>query len=378
MHIVIDGRHIQDHFPGIGRYCYNLVRALGRLPGNERLTVLHNPTAPNTRYDIASLSVPGRVDLAPCSVPTFSIREQTHLAVLLRELMAQGYHSAHYVMPYRLPCAGLFTFHDAIGRVYPSALPWGASRLLYRVTTWLAVRAATRIIVPSQATRTDLLRLYGAPVSRVVVVPYAADPRFAPQPRERVAAAGERYGLPARYVLYVGINKPHKNLAGLVEAWGRADAGARAGCALVIAGPEDPRYPEARLKAESPGLKDSVRFLGDVPEADLPALYSGATLFAFPSLYEGFGLPVLEAMACGVPVLSSSASSLPEVAGDAAVLLPPADVPAWAEAIQSLLNDRARLDAMRQASLAQAARFSWERAATQTMQVYRDATGGPR
>jgi alpha-1,3-rhamnosyl/mannosyltransferase len=170
----------------------------------------------------------------------------------------------------------------------------------------------------------------------------------------------------------VGSNKPHKNLPRLVEAWATMPATVdRQAAALVIAGHWDARYPEARRLAEERGLTGRVRFLGPVAEVDLPALYGGAELLAFPSLYEGFGLPVLEAMASGSPVLCSHSSSLLEVAGDAAILVDPLDVSAIAAGLARALGDPALRRELRLAGLARAAMFSWERTAQLTLDVYR-------
>ncbi|MCJ7668150.1 MAG: glycosyltransferase family 4 protein, partial [Anaerolineae bacterium] len=162
-------------------------------------------------------------------------------------------------------------------------------------------------------------------------------------------------------------NKPHKNLARLVEAFAEVKTERK----LVLAGKEDPRYSEAHEVTKQLGLQDRVVFLGQVSEDDLPALYSGAALFVFPSLYEGFGLPLLEAMACGVPAISSSTSSLPEIAGQAAVMVDPLDLSQLARALERVLGDSNLRASMREEGLKQAARFSWERTAKETLAVYR-------
>jgi alpha-1,3-rhamnosyl/mannosyltransferase len=178
--------------------------------------------------------------------------------------------------------------------------------------------------------------------------------------------------LPDRYVLYFGSNKPHKNVPRLVQAFAQARIEAQGSrIELVVAGHWDERYPEAKQAAERLGLKDTVKFIGPVKDADLPALYGGAELFVFPSEYEGFGLPVLEAMACGAPVVCSSRSSLPEVAGDAALLCDPQDVESLARTIEQALTDRDLRAALQQRGLARAAQFSWEQAAQRTLGVYR-------
>ncbi|MFN3762132.1 MAG: glycosyltransferase family 4 protein, partial [Anaerolineae bacterium] len=230
-------------------------------------------------------------------------------------------------------------------------------------------------IAVSEATRQDLLRCFRVPADRVAVIPEAADPAFCPRPPAEIDALRRKYALPESFVLYVGSNKPHKNLTRLMEAWAQiTEYGIRN--TLILAGPWDPRYPEPRLLAERLGLQN-ICWLGPVPDEDLPALYSAATLFVFPSLYEGFGLPVLEAMACGAPVVCSDTSSLPEVAGDAALRVDPTDVRALAAAITELLTNPARRVEMKERGLQQAARFSWKHTAVLTLERYRGMVGQP-
>ncbi|MCL4396030.1 MAG: glycosyltransferase family 4 protein [Chloroflexi bacterium] len=217
------------------------------------------------------------------------------------------------------------------------------------------------MLAPSVSTRQDLVSILGVPLNKVDVVPLAADARFVPQPAAEIERARAKYTLPPEYVLSVGINKPHKNLSALLDAWRQVDSPAR----LVIAGPWDTRYP-----LENQAGSAGVTFLHEVADADLPALYAGALLFVMPSLYEGFGLPALEAMACGVPVVCSNAASLPEVVGDAALLFDPTRVEEIAAALQRALAARALRDQLAARSRDRAAQFSWERAARETLRVY--------
>ncbi len=175
-------------------------------------------------------------------------------------------------------------------------------------------------------------------------------------------------GLPEQYILYAGYNRPHKNLGRLIEAWARLQPQP---LPLAIAGVLDPRFKMAERKAEILRLGDAIRFIGPVPESDLPALYCGAELFVFPSAYEGFGLPVLEAMACGTPVACSEAGSLPEIAGGAAVLFDPSDVDAMANAIEGTLANPDLRAALSRQSVTRAAQFSWETTGRLTLAAYR-------
>lgn len=376
MRIAIDARYVQDHFPGIGRYTYNLIGGLAGLATDDTLIVVHNPRLTNTRYDLAALARAGRVELAETAAATVSLAEQWQLPPLARRVQADVWHAPYYIGPYRMPCPLVVTVHDAISSRYPQYLPSLAARVTYEAAMRLALAAAGRVIAVSEASRADVRRFFAAPAARLRVVHEAADTRYAPQPPAAVAGLRRRLALPARYLLYLGMNKPHKNLARLVEAWARVPPELRQTVQLVIAGRADPRYTQAEETVARYGVAESVRFLGDVAEADLPALYSGALLFVFPSLYEGFGLPVLEAMACGAPVLCSTTPALLEIVGDAAVTVDPLDVAALAQAMARLLGDAAARQELAGRGLAQARQFSWQRAAVETMAVYRELRHG--
>ena len=365
MPIVLDARTANDHFPGIGRYVVNLSQALMRIAPDLDLTLLHNPAAKATR-----LTLPALPRIA-CSTSPFSIQQQWIVPAILRQAQAKFYHSAYYLMPYLPGVPSVVTCYDLIPLIYPEYYTI-SQRLICRLAHYLALRATRVILAISEATKADLVRVFQVDPQQVLVTPLAADASFAPCSRMQIAAVRVKYALPERYVLYLGINKPHKNLARLVQTWRVVNRKSQIPhLKLVIAGQWDERYPEARRLAEELGLKDQVVFAGPVSEADLPALYSGAMLFVFPSLYEGFGLPVLEAMACGTPVVCSNTSSLPEVAGNAALLVEPQDVTALADALSRAANDGELRQAMRQKGMTQAARFSWERTAQETLTAYR-------
>jgi glycosyltransferase involved in cell wall biosynthesis len=224
----------------------------------------------------------------------------------------------------------------------------------------------------SEATRTEILTRYRLPPGRVVVIPEAAALQFAPPAPAALAAARARYALDRPYVLFVGFLEPKKNLGALLEAVARLRRdGAWGGTELVVVGARG-WGPDPAQRVRTLGLDDSVRFIGPAPDADLPALYGGALAFAFPSLWEGFGLPVLEAMAAGAPVVASNRGALPEVTAGAALLVEPAPGP-LAAALEQILADSALRERLRAAGLARAAQFSWERTARETLAVYRAA-----
>ena len=377
--LVLDTRTATSHFPGIGRYTFNLARAMGSLLGeNEWLILLRDPSQPSS-WDVAAL-VGERVEVVEVPVSPFSFRQQWVIPRLLRRLGGDLYHSPYVLMPYRPGVPTVVTVYDLIPLLFPQ-IASSRARLLFRWAMTLALRTASHVIVISQATRRDLLAHFHLPSQRVSVIPLAADAQFHPQRSAQVAKVCQQYALPEDYVLYLGINKPHKNLTRLVEAWHLVvQSRERAGTGstpsqLIIAGAWDEQYPECKQRVRDIGLTDRVRFLGFIPDEDLPALYSGAMLFLFPSLYEGFGLPVLEAMSCGAPVVCSNRSSLPEIVGSAALTFDPLDVVGMAEKIGEALHDGALRKEMVEKGLRQAAQFSWERTAQDTLRVYREVAG---
>jgi alpha-1,3-rhamnosyl/mannosyltransferase len=341
------------------------------------LVVLHNPALPNTRHDLAALARFPAVELVPSDARPFSLAEQVAIPQLLRRLRADIYHAPYYVRTYvGLPCPSVVTLYDAIPRLFPAESTLRA-RLLFDALTRLAIRTSGRVIAISESARADLAAAYRVPAERIHMTPLAAGPLFQPQPPAVVAAARAAYGLPERYILALASNKPHKNLPRLVEAFAQllqmTDPNLQSAICnlqLAIAGHWDPRYPQARELAGRLGLGSTIRFLPGVAEADLPALLSGAEVFAFPSLYEGFGLPPLEALACGAPVLCGDMSSLPEVVGDAALRVDTRSVAALAGGLMRLLSDDALRERLRAAGPRQAAQFSWRRTAEATLAVY--------
>jgi glycosyltransferase involved in cell wall biosynthesis len=364
---VLDARTVAAHFPGIGRYVANLAPALAaQLEPAERLVVLHVPEAGDRLARLAG----SQVRLVSTTISPFALGQQVQLPRLLRETGAVDlYHSTYYLMPYSMRLPTVLTFYDLIPLQHPATVSRRA-RTLFRLTMGMALSVSAQVVSISEAARRDLLARFKLPPEKVTTTPLAADARFCPQSPGELARVRAAYDLPGKMVLFVGINKPHKNLVRLVEAFGRLlEQGSRA--TLVLAGPWDERYPEAKEAAARLPAGDSVRFLGPVADADLPALYAAATVFVLPSVYEGFGLPVLEAMACGAAVACSNTSSLPEIAGEAALLFDPYDVESIASAIGRLLDDGALRRRMVQAGLEQAARFTWEKTAAQTLDVYR-------
>jgi len=373
MRIAIDASSVPSSPAGAGIYAIELVRALARRDAHDGYALFTRGTwfddiardKPNWRVE----HVNARYWPARLARPARLAWEHTQLPAALDRLRIDVLHSTHHTLPLCSGGAGrVVTIHDVTFFRMPERYP-PARRLYMQTLTRLSARIADAIIVPSRAVRDDVLRLLGVPDSRVAVVYEAASADYLPVDRAAGAVIAARHGVNQEYVLSVGSLEPGKNRARLIHAMRQLrDEGVD--YALLVVGQKAWDYErDVRLVNEF-GMRDRVVFAGYVPQADMPALYSGATAFACPSLYEGFGLPVLEAMACGAPTLTSNLSATAEVAGDAALLVDPSSVTAIRDGLRKLLTNDALRARLSEAGRARAAEFSWDRAADETHAVY--------
>jgi glycosyltransferase involved in cell wall biosynthesis len=361
---------------GTETYSRNLIRALIGLGSGHRFRLYTNGVA----------QVPGISDEPGTSNTSVEVRSipfprlWTHVR-LSAEMLTQPpdvlFVPAH-VLPLIHPRRSVVTVHDLGYLYYPEAHRTADRRYLDWSTRWNG-RQAMAVLADSQATKDDLVRAYGVDPGRVHVVYLGRDEAFGPVCEDaELAHVREHYGVAGRYFLYVGTLQPRKNLARVIDAFARltgdpALAPTLSDVQLVLAGKRGWLYDDLFAQVTRLGLANRVVFPGYVEEADLPALLSGALALVFPSLYEGFGIPVLEAGACGVPVITSNTSSLPEVAGDAALLVDPHDVDAIADAMFRIATDaglRAELDRRGRENVK---RFSWEKCAQETLAVLEEA-----
>ena len=373
--VVLDARTATDKFPGIGRYVGSLSEGFGRFDlaggGTPPVSLLVSPSS-RPRFEL------GRLPLLACAYEASSLKGHLGLPGLLRQRDAALFHATWFFNPVSPRCPTVQTVYDFIPYDFPEYYSFG-KRLAIRVFTRRSIRRAKALLCISEFTLQRLAHWYPGAEKKAEVIPLAVDKAFSATARESSARVAGRLGLAGPYVLYVGSNKPHKNLESLVAAWqallaeGDANASRRQ---LVIAGPLDSRHaygtPDSRRGCDPA----RVRFVGPVPEEDLPPLYAGADLFVFPSRQEGFGFPVLEAMACAAPVICGNCSSLPEVAGDAALLVPVDDVAALVAAIRKVLSSPALSQEMRTRSLQRAALFSWDGTAGRTLSAYERICAG--
>ncbi len=373
MKIAIDVRKWRDF--GVGTYVRNLVRHLARLDHETTYFLFCHDSDEATLRDLAENFVP-----VVESSAGYGVREHLSIPFKLRRLGAELLHSPHYVRPLLCPIPSVVTIHDCIHLLFPQYLP---NRMAWRYARYMmgsAIRHSAVVFTVSEASRADILRFYSwADPDKVHVVPNAIDTELLERPDEKeMERVRERYQVRGRFVLFAGNVKPHKNLERLIRAFALVrEQGEHDDLQLLLIGDDVSRYGALRRAVEKTGLRQDVRFFGFVPPSTLAALYRMASVFAFPSLYEGFGLPPLEAMSCGTPVVTSRISSLPEVVGDAAVLVDPYSVEDIALGISRLLDDHDLRRQLVDKGLARARSFSWERSVLAIHAGYLKALGLP-
>jgi glycosyltransferase involved in cell wall biosynthesis len=362
--IGIDARKLHDF--GIGTYIRNLLRQLARLDSETDYVVFSRPDDCGT---VAALGANFRA--VPEGAGNYSVAEQVRIPLAVRREHLTLFHATHYVLPPLVRCPSVVTIHDCIHLMFPQYLPNRRSLAYARTLISLAAKRATRVMTVSESSKRDILRYVDIPPEKIDVIYNSYDERFGIEPNEEaVARVRERYQLHDRFVLYAGNVKPHKNLERLIEAFHLVRNRGLDQLKLVLIGDDISRYSALRRAVHRHQLHKYVRFLGYLPEETLAVMYRLAGVFVFPSLYEGFGLPPLEAMASGTPVVTSNVSSLPEVAGDAAVLVDPYDAHAIADGIHRVLTDERLRDDLRRRGLARAKQFSWESSVRRVREIY--------
>ena len=366
MRIAIDARKLHDF--GIGTYIRNVLRGLARIDHDTEYVLLcqeHDcALAPSLGDNFRAVSDTSR---------PYSLREQFSIPWTLRRERVDLFHAPHYVLPPLSRGKSVVTIHDCIHLMFPEYLPNRMALTYARASLWAGARVSNRILTVSEASKRDILRFFDVPPEKISVIYNGIDERFRVQPaEEEMARVTQRYQLTGDFVLYAGNVKPHKNVERLIDAFQLVRQDGLDHLKLIVIGDEISKYAELRRAVHRYNLHKYVRFLGYMPDATLAVLYRLAAVFVFPSLYEGFGLPPLEAMASGTPVVTSNVSSLPEVAGDAAVLVDPRDPRAIADGIRRVLTERGLRETLRAKGLNRAAEFSWERSVQRIRQIYGD------
>lgn len=374
MQIGIDVTAAVSQGGGIGRYTRELVQALAAVDP-ENTYHFFSAKRPSTSPVPFPLPATPNVHLHTAPLDErwlYRLWYRLHLPLPVQWVTGRLdlFHSPDFVLP---PVSGgiptLLTVHDISFVHFPEVYPAKLVRYLNQVVPW-SIERASHILADSEATKRDLATVWHVPPAKITVLYSGVHERFRPaKQQENITAVRQKYQISSQpYILSVGTLQPRKNYQMLIRAF--RPVADRFPHHLIISGGKGWLYDEMMAEVDRQGLNGRVRFIGFVDDDDLPTLYSGADLFVFPSLYEGFGLPLLEAMACGVPVISSNASSLPEVAGDTAVLLSPHQPTAWTETILDLLAQPTKRAEMAASGLGRARQFRWKFAANKLRQIY--------
>jgi glycosyltransferase involved in cell wall biosynthesis len=377
--IAIDIRRLTDF--GVGTYIRNVVRTLGRID-HETQYFLIGPTAKVREMG----SLPANFHATEVATPERSVKGYREFRGVLAELNCDLVHIPNlFSVPRLLPCPYLMTVHDMLEHMSRAREQNGFWRSVHFQLTKRVLSGASRIVAVSNFTKTEIEKLFGIPGERIDVVYNAIDDRFL---HGHASAADrqlivQRYQVTYPFLLYAGRISPHKNVVRMIEAFSALKTqlekdGHLPDLKLIIIGDDLSGNPDLRRTVVRSGVHNDVRFLGFVPIEVLRIFYDMAKIFVFPSLYEGFGLPPLEAMAHGTPVVASNVSSLPEVVGNAAVLVNPENVFEIMRALHRVLLDQSLRDRMKERSYQQAAKFSWEKSVRRIIDVYRQIGGVKR
>jgi glycosyltransferase involved in cell wall biosynthesis len=371
MQIGLDTVAMKKELYGIGNYIKNLVFALlSTAPEDDYLLV----TSRGNREHFAPLGKNVSFESCPASRPLRICWEQAVLPRILKARNVDLFHGLASVLPLRTSCRCVATVHDLTTFLAPERHT-AARRTYLRWMIPRACRRADAIIAVSESTRDDLVKFLRVPPGKISVIHLGVAESFRPvEDADTLLQVRRKYGLPEKFILYLGLVEPRKNLGTLVAAYREAEEVNRE-FSLVLAGSLGWDYQPLIRQIRSSAAGDRILLPGYIRAEDLPAVYSASSLFVYPSLYEGFGLPVLEAMACGTPVITSNVSSLPEVAGEAALLVDPRSPHELAAAMRKLLANEDVRKSFSERGLVRARSFSWSQTARKTLEVYAQLAG---
>jgi glycosyltransferase involved in cell wall biosynthesis len=371
--IGIDARKLHDF--GVGTYIRNLLNELARIDHSSEYVLFCRPQD----AEVVRSFGPNFRPVAESS-GHYSVREQLLIPLAVRRAHLDLFHAPHYVLPALTPARTVVTIHDCIHLMFPEYLRHRGAYAYAHAALWTAAHRSDRIFTVSEQSKRDILKFFKIPPEKIVVTPNAIDERFSVEPdEETVAQIKDRYQLDKPFILYAGNIKPHKNLERLVEAFHRVrEDGGYSDLRLLIIGNEISKLQSLRRAIHRHMLHKHVRLHGYVTADTLAVFYRLASVFVFPSLYEGFGLPPLEAMASGTPVVTSNVSSLPEVVGDAAILVDPYDPTSIAHGIVQVLKSETLRADLRERGLARARAFSWARSVGKVREIYGEVVNGGR
>lgn len=369
MRIGIDARMYSAEFTGIGRYVYELIQQLAELDKkNEYVIFMNRPEydtfeEPNKRFRKVLVNA-----------KHYTLKEQFRYLRVLKKAKLDLMHFTHFNAPIFYKKPSVVTVHDLTLSFYPGKKMNSAFyRAAYNLVLKSAVKHSRRVIAVSENTKQDLIEIVGTPSSKVEVVYEGVCEQFGPRGnKEQLERVKLKYGISKDFLLYTGVWRGHKNLVNLIKSFALIRDGAEGfDVSLVITGEEDPYYPEVKRTVSELGLEHHVIYTGMVSEAELVALYQAAKVYVFPSLYEGFGLPPLEAMRCGTPVVASKTSCIPEICGEHnALFFDPYDPEDMANAVRKVLLDPTLQAELRECGLKHSLKFSWGKMAKETLEIY--------
>lgn len=371
MRIGIDARMYSTNFTGIGRYVHELTEKLLDVDKKHEYVLFMNEPE-YSQFEPTSK----RVKKILVNAPYYSLKEQIRFLWTIRRAKVDLMHFTHFNAPALYKGKSVVTIHDLTLSFFPGKkMNTGLHRMAYKWVLGSAVKNASNIIAVSKNTKKDLLEVTGVESSKVEVIYEGVSGEFTPkEDRQALVDLAQKYSITKDFILYTGVWRGHKNLVNLIRSFGLLKKDDSFEGLLVITGKEDPFYPDVKRTVKELGLEQDVIFPGHVSEEELVALYQSAKIYAFPSLYEGFGLPPLEAMRSGTAVVASKSSCIPEICGeDNALFFDPYDPSDMANQIQKLwINDELRHE-LREKGLKHSRKFSWRKMAERTLQVYEDA-----
>ncbi len=368
MKIGIDARKIRDF--GIGTYIENLIRAIPKFDTTNDYVIFHYPQDKDYIPRTGS-----KIRLVSDTSPKYSIRELVALPIKMGMQRLDLFHATHYTLPPVRPCKGVVTIHDVIHLRFPEYLPHPAAYYYAKGIMWTAAKSARKVITVSECSKQDIMRYLGVPEEKIDVVYNGIDTGEIPlNPRlqKRGVDLEERFGIFRNYILYLGNFMPHKNLDTLVKAYSMLKQRYKVPHCLVLAGKNEKMRQKLQALIEQEGLTQDVILTGFVEPEWVPALYAGADLFVYPSLYEGFGFQALEAMVHNIPVTIADVAALPEIAGDAAVRFDPGSTESMVEAIHKVLSDQTLRDSLIERGKERLQHFSWQEMARKTVEIYQN------
>ncbi|RJQ45065.1 MAG: glycosyltransferase family 1 protein [Gaiellales bacterium] len=353
---------------GVGTYSRSLLKRLANVPDMEIVAFCNDDSKD-------MIPAGDRVELVRLNEDVFAPRSLNRIGQEVNKAGCDLFHTPYVVAPGNLKCPLLVTAHDIIPLLFPQSIPSFRQRRVYKSMLADAVNHADHIITVSTVSQSYLLAHFNLPISKVSVILDGVGREFSPRGEEEIAAVVEKYGIRQPGILWLGEFVAHKNVNALVSAYAGLSSKLRARYTLTLAGEKGGDWGSVRKEAAARGVADLVDFPGFISSADLPALYCSADIFCFPSLYEGFGLPPLEAMACGTPVVCSNSSSLPEVVGDGGLLVAPR-AGALSAAISEVLTNDSLKERLRRRGRERAKLFSWDTTAAKTVELYRELAEG--